>query len=149
MAVAYPSPGNPLKVGAYDFQRVDRGLHWAIKFACYEVMGSMVVFIVKVAPNGVDVQEVLYQLDDGFDLNVGPNSQNKRYMTVIEWFEKHFLPKLNEWLAKTFPPVAASEPVKDPLAKAPTLLDDAELLVKAKLVVEQLPDGTLVAKVKP
>jgi hypothetical protein len=125
----------PLVLDANDFQRTDRGVKWGIK--CHEVvgMGAQAVHLVWVPVGGSQTVETL---DDSFDLRILRDYGGN----VTRWLTEYLLPKLNAWLAKTFPPVADGfVPVFDgsDFEKAFTAIGQIKVI--------QAADGTLKASI--
>lgn len=125
----------PLVLDANDFQRTDRGVKWGIKFHEVTGMGAQTVHLVYTPAGGSQVVETL---DDSFDLRINRDFGGN----VIRWLTEYILPKLNAWLAKTFPPKAAGDdwtPVIDS-----SKLDEAFAAV-GRIKITQAADGTLSA----
>lgn len=127
----------PLVLEANDFQRIDRGIKWGIKF--HEIVGfGQSVHLVY--DNPIDGTQKVETLDDAFDIHVLQDHGGD----VLRWLKERVLPKLNAWLAKMFPPKAADEPWV-PTVDA-TKFEEAWLAV-GKLKITQAADGTLKAGV--
>jgi len=115
-------------LGAGDFQRTDRNITWGIK--CLELSGTQVVGIYLKADDGTWVQN--FVIEDGFDMT------EQEFPTVMEWFIKRFLVRLNAWLRSMFPVIAP------PPVPGGTRFEQADSLIFGSLVVNEI-DGTLVA----
>lgn len=125
----------PIVVGPGDFQRTDRGITWAIK--CRDIEGTQFATILVKQDNGS--WAVGGMVDDGFDLTA------KNYPTMIDWFKNVLLPRLNAWLAATFP-APTEGPTPEPVGA--TLLEQADHLINNRLLIRVNADGTLVAELK-
>lgn len=125
----------PLVLDANDFQRVDRGMRWGIKLHEVTGMGAQTVHLVYTPIGGSQKVE---ELDGKFDLRI----QQDFGGDVRRWLKEFVLPKLNAWLTKTFPPIAAGG---DFIPVTPTdKLDEAHALI-GQLVITVAADGTLKA----
>lgn len=123
----------PLVLDANDFQRTDRGVKWGIKFHEVVGMGAQAVHVVWSTAGG---PQSVSTLDDSFDLRILRDYGGN----VNRWLTEYLLPKLNAWLAKTFPPVAVDfVPVFDG--------SDFEKAFAAigQIKITQAADGTLKA----
>lgn len=124
----------PLILDANDFQRTDRGIKWGIK--CHEIPAfGQAVYVVFPGADGSTRQE---PLDDAFDIHVF----NDHGGDVRRWFKERLIPKLNAWLAKTFPAIATDTDWQPVIVPGP--LEQAHALI-GQLVITQAADGTLKA----
>jgi hypothetical protein len=96
----------PLLFDPDDLQHTHRGVTWGIK--CWQpdfAGGSQVVYACVKKPGGWDSVETL---DDGFDIHLNRDHGGD----AMRWLTERLLPKLNAWLAVTFP-AGAGEPAPD------------------------------------
>ena len=123
----------PLVLDSNDFQRLDRGVLWGIKLHEVTGMGAQTVHLVYTPPGQSQKVETL---DDSFDLRINRDFGGD----VTRWLSDYILPKLNEWLAKTFPPVDDGfVPVFD------STDFEAAFAAIGRLKVTKAADGTLKA----
>jgi hypothetical protein len=127
----------PLVLDANDFQRIDRGMKWGIKLHETISMGVQSVHLVYV---GVDGSQKVETLEDAFDLRI-----NREFGgDVLKWLRDKILPKLNDWLTKTFPPTAIDDGFT-PVIDATDFEAAFAAISKIKITVNA--DGTLKASV--
>lgn len=126
----------PITILPADFQRTDRGIHWAIKAVNNPAAQWVSIYLVSTA----GVVSAGPSLDDGFDTSRGYQA----YMNIEDWWVHRALPNLNKWLAATFPPLTGSpvEPVLSPI-------EQADALITGRLQITQAADGTLSASLPP
>ena len=131
MSVQY-TPG-PIVINSSDFQRIDRGIHWAIK--CREIsnFGQAVYACVK-SDSGWNIVETL---DGGFDIRIESDFGGD----VQKWLREYLLPALNRWLAAYFP-AGATPPAPGPA----TAIERADAAIKG-ITIMVMPDGTLAATI--
>lgn len=129
--------GWPLVLDADDFQRIDRGVKWGIKFHHAAGSDMQSVHIVWTIPGSAAKVETI---DDGFDIHVF----NDHGGDVIRWIKERLLPRLNAWLAKTFPANATNTPAPPPVDDGADKFSAAWVAV-GRLQITQAPDGTLKA----
>lgn len=127
----------PLVLEANDFQRIDRGIKWGIKF--HEAVGAGIqsVHIVWTLPGSPAKVETI---DDGFDIHILQDHGGD----VLDWIRKRLLPRLNAWLAKVFPANATNTPAPPPVDEGADKFTAAWAAV-GRLQINQAPDGTLTA----
>lgn len=123
----------PLVMDADDFQRTDRQIKWGIKFHEVSGMGAQTVHLVYTPVGGPQKNEVL---DDQFDLRIHRDYGGD----VTRWLKEFILPKINAWLAKTFPALDTGFVPDIPESK----IEEAFALVKL-LKITVAADGTLKA----
>ena len=124
--MAIQSTPFPLVIDADDFQRVDHGIRWAIKFHEIPSFGEAVYGVWFVG--GVMNTEAL---DSAFDIHISEYEGD-----AMRWAKEYLLPRLNAFLAKVFK-VGGERPPLPPLAQAFNAVKGLKITAH--------PDGTVAA----